>query len=189
VSRTGAPRRLVAFLRAINVGGHRVAMAELREVFERLGFGGVETFIASGNVIFEAPGGDRRRLVPRIERELEARLGYEVHAFLRTPEEIAAVARAAPFGAGLLANAQALNVGFLAAPLSPAQIEWLDDLASPVDHFAADGPHVYWLCAIRQSESRFSNVRFERSVGAVATFRGIATVRKLAARLGPTPSG
>ena len=44
--------RLVAFLRAINVGGHTVTMAHLRGLFEDLGFTNVETFIASGNVIF-----------------------------------------------------------------------------------------------------------------------------------------
>ena len=45
--------RYVAFLRAINVGGHNTKMAELRRLFEGLGFSGVEAFIASGNVIFE----------------------------------------------------------------------------------------------------------------------------------------
>jgi len=189
VRRAGTSRRHVAFLRAINVGGHRVAMAELRAIFAGLGFGNVETFIASGNVIFDAPRGDRLGLVPRIERELETRLGYEVRTFLRTPEEIAAVARAEPFEPGLLARAQALNVGFLAAPLGRMQLGKLAELSTAVDHFAADGPHVYWLCAVRQSESRFNNTRFERSVGADATFRGIATVRKLAARLAAAVSG
>ena len=51
-------RRYVAFLRAINVGGHTVKMDRLRALFAELGHGGVETFIASGNVIFEAAGGE-----------------------------------------------------------------------------------------------------------------------------------
>jgi uncharacterized protein (DUF1697 family) len=45
--------RFIAFLRAINVGGHTVKMDDLRQLFEALGFSGVETFIASGNVVFE----------------------------------------------------------------------------------------------------------------------------------------
>ena len=44
--------RLIAFLRAINVGGHTVTMMKLRKEFEALGLQDVETFIASGNVIF-----------------------------------------------------------------------------------------------------------------------------------------
>jgi uncharacterized protein (DUF1697 family) len=43
----------IAFLRAINVGGHTVKMDTLRQLFESLGFTNVETFLASGNVIFE----------------------------------------------------------------------------------------------------------------------------------------
>lgn len=46
--------RYFAFLRAINVGGHVVKMDRLRQVFESLAFSNVETFIASGNVIFES---------------------------------------------------------------------------------------------------------------------------------------
>ena len=46
--------RYIAFLRAINVGGHTVKMAELKRLFEALGFTNVETFIASGNVIFDS---------------------------------------------------------------------------------------------------------------------------------------
>ena len=46
--------KFVAFLRAINVGGHLVKMDELRGLFEALGFSNVETFIASGNVIFDS---------------------------------------------------------------------------------------------------------------------------------------
>jgi uncharacterized protein (DUF1697 family) len=45
--------RCLAFLRAINVGGHIVKMEFLRDLFERLGFSNVKTFIASGNVMFE----------------------------------------------------------------------------------------------------------------------------------------
>jgi uncharacterized protein (DUF1697 family) len=44
----------IAFLRAINVGGHIVKMDHLRRLFEALELAEVETFIASGNVIFEA---------------------------------------------------------------------------------------------------------------------------------------
>jgi uncharacterized protein (DUF1697 family) len=46
--------RYVALLRAINVGDHNVKMAHLRTLFDSLGVSNVETFIASGNVIFDS---------------------------------------------------------------------------------------------------------------------------------------
>ena len=60
--------RYVAFLRAINVGGHTVKMDQLRRLFERLGFSKVETFIASGNVIFESAS----RSAKALEKNTEA---------------------------------------------------------------------------------------------------------------------
>src|SRR5580765_8114539 len=83
--------RLVAFLRAINVGGHTVEMVKLKKLFEQLAFSGVETFIASGNVIFDAPKATPAALEKKIAAHLEKALGYEVGTFLRTPVELAAV--------------------------------------------------------------------------------------------------
>ncbi len=73
--------RYVAFLRAINVGGHTVKMDYLRQVFESFGLSGVETFIASGNVVFEAPTADARALDEQIGQGLREALGYDVATF------------------------------------------------------------------------------------------------------------
>ena len=94
--------RYIAFLRAINVGGRTVKMDELRTLFAAMGFAGVETFIASGNVIFAADHSDAAALQQRIEGELNQALGYAVATFLRTDAEVAAVARYAPFPLSLI---------------------------------------------------------------------------------------
>ena len=75
--------RHIAFLRAVNVGGHMVKMDRLRALFAELKFRNVETLIASGNVIFEATTADAEALEQRIERHLRTSLGYEVATFLR----------------------------------------------------------------------------------------------------------
>ena len=93
-----APVRYVAFLRAVNVGGRRVSIDRLRAVFEELGFEGVSTYIASGNVVFEASGraADPRR---RIAEKLEDALGFAVTTFLRRASDVRhAVASEKPFG-------------------------------------------------------------------------------------------
>src|SRR3954470_8101179 len=91
--------KLVAFLRAINVGGHTVTMASLREAFGAVGLKDVETFIASGNVIFTAPAGKTAALERQIEGHLHGILGYEVKTFVRTQAEVAAIAAYQPFSA------------------------------------------------------------------------------------------
>lgn len=174
--------KYVAFLRAINVGGHVVKMEALKALFETLGFSNVETFIASGNVIFETKARDTAVLEAKIERALEKALGYEVSTFLRTPEQIAAITKYQPFDAALMASAAALNVGMLKAPLSVATCEALARLKTDVDNFHANEAHLFWICKMRQSESKVSNVLFERKLKLKATFRGIRTMERLAAK-------
>jgi uncharacterized protein (DUF1697 family) len=174
--------KLVAFLRAINVGGHTVSMAALREAFGAVGLKDVETFIASGNVIFTARPGNTAALERKIENHLEGLLGYEVKTFVRTQAEVAAIAAYQPFSAARVRAATTLNVAFLAEPLAPAAVKVLTAMRTPIDDFHVNGREMYWLCQTRQSESTFSNVRFEKAVGRKATFRGLKTIVKLAAK-------
>ena len=72
-------------------------MDRLRDVFTALEFSNVATFIASGNVIFEAPATEATGLEERIEAQLERSLGYEVDTFLRTPADLASIVAFRPF--------------------------------------------------------------------------------------------
>jgi uncharacterized protein (DUF1697 family) len=174
--------KAVAFLRAINVGGHVVKMEKLRAEFEAIGLKDVETFIASGNVVFTAPSGKLTALERRIEARLRQWLGYEVLTFIRTQAEVAAIAGYKPFRDAQLRSALSLNVGFLAGPLTPAAAKSLMAMRTDIDDFHLNGREMYWLCRKRQSESTFSNVRFEKTLDSRATFRGVKTIVKLAAK-------
>lgn len=174
--------RLIAFLRAINVGGHNVTMAELRGLFENLALKEVETFIASGNVIFTPRSRDIRALQQKIENQLLRSLGYEVKAFLRTVPEVAAIAQYRPFNEAQPSYSIALNVAFLADPLGADAEKSLMALKSEIDDFHVHGREVYWLCKTKQSDSKFSNTRFEKIVNARATWRNVNTVNRLAAK-------
>ena len=168
--------KYIAFLRAINVGGHNVRMSELKRLFESLGFSNVETFIASGNVIFETSAKDPSKLEKKMEVLLKESLHYEVFTFLRTPAEVAAVAKYKPFKT----KGEALNVAFIAESLEELPIQKLLTLKNDIDDFHVYGREVYWQCQVRQSDSKFSNVLLEKTIGCRATFRGINTIQKMA---------
>jgi uncharacterized protein (DUF1697 family) len=172
--------KYIAFLRAINVGGHNVKMTELKKLFESLGFSSVETFIASGNVIFETAAKDTAKDTVKLEKKIEAllkeSLGYEVFTFLRTPAEVAAVAKYKPFKV----KGEALNVAFIANPLDDLPVQKLLSLKNEIDDFHVYGREVYWQCQLKQSESKFSNLLLEKTIGCRATFRGINTIQKMA---------
>ncbi len=174
--------RYIAFLRAINVGGHTVKMDQLRQLFTELGFQQVETFIASGNVIFEAAGTDETAISEAIAAHLQAALGYEVATFLRTPAELARVAAHQAFPQPAMEAAAALNIAFLARPPDEPARERLMALRSEIDDFAIHGREVYWLCKLRQSDSTFSNAALEKALKMKSTLRGASTIGKMAAK-------
>ena len=174
--------RFVAFLRAINVGGHTVKMDVLRQLFESLGFSGVETFIASGNVVFETTARDKKTLEKKIEKKMQEALGYEVATFIRTDAELAAIANYQPFRPSALDAAQALNIAFLADPLDDQSQRKLMALKTDIDDFHVHGREIYWLCRKKQSESTFSNAVLEKTLGRSSTLRGANTVKKMAAK-------
>ena len=177
--------KYVAFLRAINVGGHTVKMDHLRGLFADMGLPGAQTFIASGNVIFDSQARNTRTLEKKIAGRLRQALGYEVAAFVRSAAELADVARYRPFAeAQLNAPYHGLYVGFLAEPLGSEAREALLAYRTPVDDFHTHQREIYWLCRIRSSESTFSLARLEKSHRLQATFRNATTVRKLAAEYG-----
>ena len=174
--------RYAAFMRALNVGGHIVKMDALRKIFTKLGFKHVESFIASGNIVFESPLKNTAVLEKKIADALEKSLGYEVATFIRTMHELGAITAHTPFKG--ITDGPTYVLGFLAAPLDAAATKKLLALQSKVDRFHVRGREVWWYSDNRQSESTFSNAVLERTLGVRTTFRNLRTVRKMVARWG-----
>lgn len=86
----------VALLRAVNVGGVKLPMSELKHMCEALGYRHVRTYIASGNVIFDADGSERR-VAKALEARLEAYAGRPVGVVVRSAAEMAQVLTDNPF--------------------------------------------------------------------------------------------
>lgn len=175
--------RYIAFLRAINVGGrHTVKMDFLRHFFESLGFSNVETFIASGNIVFETTSKNAQILKREIENRLREALGYEVATFIRTDAELVAIANYKPFSQSDLDGAVALNVAFLSDRLDDISEQRLMGLRTDIDDFHIHGREVYWLCRKKQRGSKISNAVLEKALGQKSTLRGSNTVKKMAAK-------
>jgi uncharacterized protein (DUF1697 family) len=94
----GTMTRYVALLRGVNVGGINIKMADLAESFRGLGFEGVKTVLASGNVLFEADK-TAQSLKSEIEAALRSRFGYEAWVHVITTDEVRSIIDAFPFDA------------------------------------------------------------------------------------------
>ena len=180
-----ATTRYVAFLRGMNVGGHRVSMATLQSLFEGDGFTNVETFIASGNIIFNAGGRTApAALERRLETMLHAALGYAVATFLRTPAQLSAIAAHAPFSATDASTAgHTIHVGFLRDAPPAAVADDMRARATAMDAFAMRERELYWLCRGRTTDSLVSWPKVEKALKLDLTMRNMTTVSKLSAKV------
>ncbi len=114
-------QRYLALLGSINVGGNRLKMADLREALEREDFAGVETVVASGNVLFDHEARPSSGLAEKIAWVVEDRFGIDSFVVVRSREELAAAIAGNPF-AGENEDKFILTA-FLAEPLDRAAFE------------------------------------------------------------------
>src|ERR1019366_5707710 len=175
--------RYVAFLRGVNLGGHTVKMDRLKKLFEELGFKKVETFIASGNVIFESASKNAGALEKKIAVHLEKSLGFPAPTFLRTDQELAAVLEHEVLDD--LAWHSVYIAFLFENPPKEAHAKLMTH-RTKVDDFHVNEREVYWLCRTHMSESPFFRVGIEKALGMKATVRNVTTVAKLVEKY---PSG
>jgi len=171
----------IAFLRAINVGGHIVKMAELKKVFEAARLDDVATFIASGNVIFSSRARDAAKLEQQIEAAIGKALGYTVSTILRTTDQVAAVAQFPAFTAEQR-GAASLYVGLLQTEPTADAIKKVVAMRTEIDDLRVHGREVYWLARQNVQKSTISGAAVEKALKTPTTFRNINTVRRLAAK-------
>jgi uncharacterized protein (DUF1697 family) len=155
-------------------------MDHLRGLFQAMGFANVETFIASGNVIFDSKSKSTKALENKIELALETALGYKVATFIRSISELAAVAQYKPFN-DCDADGNVLYIGFVTDTPGDETKRRLQSFSTKVDDFHIYGREVYWLCRKKLGESDFpGGAKFEKVLGMPATLRNSNTVGKIA---------
>jgi uncharacterized protein (DUF1697 family) len=166
--------RFVAFLGSINVGGHRATADQLRAALEALGHRRVETFLASGNLIFDPP--DRpapEALSAELAAALTEALGFGVPVYLRAADEVRAIALERPFSpAELEASGGKHQVILLGATPSATIREQALELASAEDRLAFGDRELHWLPSAGVSGS-------DLDLKALAALLGPSTVRTL----------
>jgi uncharacterized protein (DUF1697 family) len=174
--------RYVAFLRAINVGGHTVTMHRLVELFEALELEEITTFIASGNVLFTSRA--KPALLERqLDKHLHAELGYPAQAFVRSMADLKLILKQQAFPAADVASGHALMIGFLRGIPSPEVVAAVEGLAGPLDRLAIRGRELHWLRTRQESDPKLDR-RLERALGGPMTVRNVNTVRRIVDKFG-----
>lgn len=133
--------RYVAFLRGINVGGHRrLPMADLRDLLTGLGYTGTATYVQSGNAVLDAGTDDDGAVAAAISAAIRERFGLEVPTVVRSAERMRAVVAANPLE---VADPARFLVLFGTAPFDTAALRALDLAAYPRERLAVTDTEIY----------------------------------------------
>jgi uncharacterized protein (DUF1697 family) len=174
----------IALLRGINVGGKNIIkMADLKRVFETLGFCEVKTYIQSGNVLFKSEEAEEA-LCNKIEQEIESVFGFPVKVILRTAIELEQILLNCPFSEDEISEAEAssqaesLYTALLEHEPLKENIERIDIYRSESDKYHILGRDVYLLFHNSIRNSKLANNLHRLNVS--TTVRNWKTLSKLA---------
>lgn len=174
-----ATKPYVALLRGINVGGrNKVAMRDLRAVFEGAGYESVATYIQSGNVLFSTdakPDG----MEADLETMLESHLGVPLVVVVRAHDQLRRLVERAPEGFGAAPDTYYSDVVFLKAPLTGEDAMRIVELREGVDAaWPGDGVLYFQRLGARRTQSRMSKIVGKPEYQQM-TIRSWATTTKL----------
>jgi len=151
----------IALLRGINVGGnHMIKMADLKSLLETFGLKRVQTYINSGNILFDTDekagkeagqeaGQEADELRKRIEQEIEVGFGFPAPVVLRTAAEWAQIVEQCPFRADELQSGESIHLSLLLQPPAPSEKAAILSLQGYSDEFLIKDQEIYFY--FRQS--------------------------------------
>lgn len=167
----------IALLRGINVGGHKkIPMADLRELLAKAGLKNVQTYIQSGNVIFQSVEDDNCKLEEKIYNTIKTHFGFEVPILIKTSDALQQIFDVCPF-----VEEKKVNSYFTLLFAIPEKdvIEEVSKISYPNEEFIITKNCIYFHSSVGYGNVKFNNNYFERKLKTTATARNYKTMVKL----------
>ena len=169
---------MVALLRAVNVGGRKLPMADLRALCGELGWKDVATYIQSGNVIFSAAGA-KASLEAELEQAITRRFGLDVPVIVRTAAEWAAYAGSNPFPVAARDEPNRLMLLLSKAPPVKGAEDLIQAKAGAGEKVARSGDALWIHFPGGAGTTKLTPKLIDRAIGSPATARNHRTILKL----------
>lgn len=173
--------KYIAILRGINVGGRRkILMADLRKLLATLDFSAIQTYIQSGNVIFETPAEqDHLKLAADIEQLIVDNYDFAVPVIVRSLDEWQQAVATNPFYQENETDIEHLHLTFLKKLPEGRKLNKINTYDYAPDQFNIIGKDAFVYCSGRYSASKLTNKFFESKLKVTTTTRNWKTVLKL----------
>lgn len=155
-------------------------MADLKSLYENIGFEEVTTYIQSGNVIFESKKIKKTDLKSTIEKVIEKKYKFHVPVEIRTSKELKTIIENCPYEEAMIEdNGTKILVTFLQTLPSTKKIKILTEYVKAPEKLTVQGREVYLYCPNGYGRSKLTTTFLENKLAVSATTRNWKTVRKL----------
>jgi uncharacterized protein (DUF1697 family) len=169
----------IVLLRAVNVAGRTVVMAELKALFADLGFANMKTLMQSGNIVLEGGKKSGIELESHLERETALRLSLDTQYFVRTAKQWEAVIRSNPFPSEAENDPSHLLVMPLKTAPTTRDVAALQDTIKGRETVRAGARELYIVYPDGIGRSALTISMIEKKLSTRGTGRNWNTVRKL----------
>lgn len=167
----------IALLRGINVGGQKkILMAELREILSKSGLMNIQTYIQSGNIIFESRESDTQKLELSIHKRIKTHFGFDVPVLVLSSTELQKIFDDCPFSE--VKKSESYFMLLYAIP-DKNLVEEISKLSYEKEDFVITNSCIYFHSSIGYGNTKFNNNFFERKLKITATARNYKTMVKL----------
>lgn len=173
--------KYISILRGINVSGQKkIKMADLKSLYESLGFSEVATYIQSGNVIFFSKIEDPAKVELKIEEAIEKEYGFQVPVLVRTSKELLGILGGMPFqGVDVVTDGAKVLITFLSGTPKKTLVTDIKSYVVEPEELVVSGDSVYLHCPNGYGRTKLSNTFIESKLKVSATTRNLKTLAKL----------
>ena len=173
-------QKYISLLRGINVSGQKmIKMAELKSAFEELKFKNVQTYIQSGNVIFEDKIQDNSKLSSRIAKMIKEKFGFDVPVTILKGEELSGYFHNNPFLKKRKEDVSLLHLTLFSDEPDQGNVKLLSEIQSEPDEFILSGKAFFLFCPAGYGNTKLTNTTLEKKLKVSATTRNWKTISEL----------
>jgi len=170
----------IAILRGINVSGQKmIKMAELRVHLAEIKLTNIQTYIQSGNIVFESEGMSSSDLEIAIQNKIKEKYGFDVPVLVKTPDELKDAVKRNPFIKEIEDDPKKVYITFLAHTPELTKVEALKVVDYSPEKYVIVGKVVYIFPPNGYGNAKMNNNFFEKKLKVVATTRNWKTVNVL----------
>jgi len=170
----------ISLIRSINVGGHnQIKMEALRQMYTGLGYTSVQSYIQSGNVIFNAIETDTQSLAGSISEKIHETCGFKVHVLVVPTIELKNALENNPYKTDFLKDPARIYLTFLSEIPEKSLLEAIEPTLYAPDEFSLFDKVIYNYCPNGYSSTKLTNSFFEKKLKVTATNRNLRTSIKL----------